>query len=71
MRSEAQKKADAKYARSGKCKYRTVAARLHIEQADAIQKAAESHGLTVSRFMALAAMYCMENDIPLNDEDDA
>ncbi|MBQ9948651.1 MAG: hypothetical protein IJO91_09715 [Oscillospiraceae bacterium] len=55
MRSEAQKKADEKYIRSGKCKYKTIAARLHINQAEEIQAYSNSQNLTVSKFMTLAA----------------
>ena len=70
MRSEAQKKADEKYIRSGKCKYKTIAARLHINQAEEIQAYSNSQNLTVSKFMTLAAEYCIKNNIQLNDVDD-
>ena len=63
MRSEAQKKADKKYKESGKSKYKTVGASLHIKQADQLQAAADALGLTLSKYLVLSALYCSENQI--------
>lgn len=62
-RSEAQKRADKKYIDSGKCKYKTIAARVHIDQAQAIDKAAEKLGISTSKFLTLAALYCVDHDV--------
>lgn len=68
MRSEAQKRADKKYNDSDKCKYTTVATRLHINQAEAIKQIANNYNITVSKYIALACKYCIDNNIQLNDD---
>lgn len=63
MRSDAQKRADKKYQDSGKNKYKTIGARLHIDQADQLQTTAENLGLTLSKYLVLSALYCSDNQI--------
>lgn len=67
MRSEAQKRADKKYKESGKSNYKTVGASLRIEQAQQLQTTAENLGLTLSKYLVLSALYCSENQIPLDN----
>lgn len=69
MRSDAQKKADKKYIKSGKCQYKTISARLHNEQAECIQKAAENIGVTQSKFILLSALHCIKNNIKFSNND--
>lgn len=66
MRSEAQKRADKKYNDSGKNQYKTIGTSLHIKQIEEVRAAADSLGLTVSKFLALSALYCAKNQIPLD-----
>ena len=66
-RSEAQKKADKKYQNSEKCKYKTVGTRLHVDHISNIEVAAEKNGITISKFLALSALYCANNNIKFED----
>lgn len=63
MRSEAQKRADKKYAQSDKCKYKTISVRLRIDQAEKIQSVAEKTNKTVSKYVLSCVLYCIENGI--------
>lgn len=69
MRSEAQKRADKKYAQSDKCKYKTISVRLHVDQATQIQDAAEQNGTTVSKYLLNCALYCVNNDVAFDTLD--
>lgn len=66
MRSEAQKRADKKYAQSDKCKYKTISVRLRIDQAEKIQSIAEQNSTTTSKYVLGCALYCIENNITLD-----
>ena len=66
-RSEAQKKDDKKYQNSEKCKYKTVGARLHVDNIANIEAAAEKNGITISKFLTLSALYCANNNIKFDD----
>lgn len=66
MRSEAQKRADKKYAQSDKCKYKTISVRLRIDQAEKIQEVAEQSKTTTSKYVLKCALYCIENNIDLD-----
>lgn len=69
MRSEAQKRADKKYAQSDKCKYKTISVRLHVDQATQIQDAAEQNDTTVSKYLLNCALYCLKNDVTFDTLD--
>lgn len=66
MRSESQKRADKNYIDSGKCKYKTASARLHIDQYQKIESAAGKVGMTVSKFLLLSALYCIKHNINID-----
>lgn len=65
MRSEAQKKADRKYAKEH---LTVVSCKLRKEEADELRVYAESHGLTLANFARLALRYCKNNNINLQQE---
>ncbi len=65
MRSDAQKRADSNYKSSDKNKYRTIAASLHIDQAQKIKAAAEKCNISTSKYIVLACKYCIDNDVDL------
>lgn len=71
MRSDAQKRADKKYAQSDKCKYKTVSVRLHIDQATKIQSAADQNNTTVSKYLLNCALYCINNNISFDTSNDS
>ncbi len=64
-RSEAQKRADEIYRKSGKYNRVTIGANVRKEEAVEIQNAANAIGLTASRFLLLSAQYCIDNNIDL------
>lgn len=70
MRTEAQKKAEKKYRDSGKAKYATLNAVLHVDNLDKVKKAALSSNLTPSKFATRAVFYCANNNIDLSQYDE-
>lgn len=65
MRSEAQKRADRKYAKEH---LTVVSCKLRKEEADDLRSYAESHGLTLANFARLALRYCKNNNVNLHQD---
>ncbi len=70
MRTEAQKKADKKYRESGKDKYKTIGAVMHIDNFNKIKKLASESGLSASKYATRAILYCANNNIDLSQYDE-
>lgn len=66
-RSEAQKRADKKYAESEKNNYTTISARITKAQAEKCRETAEKNGITVSKLAVLSILYCIENNIDFTE----
>lgn len=67
MRSEAQRKADKKYKRAGRDKYKTIGAVMHSDNIEKIKEIAIANGLSASKYTARAALYCAINNIDLSE----
>ncbi|MCM1059635.1 MAG: hypothetical protein NC452_05020 [Eubacterium sp.] len=66
-RSEAQKRADKKYQESDKYHYKTISTKLHTDKIEKISEAANKAGVSTSKFLVLAAEYCIDNNIKFED----
>ena len=64
-RSEAQKRADKKYAETHEMNYTTIGMRVEKKKAELIKAEAARLGISPSKFLLLATTYCMENNIDL------
>ena len=67
-RSEAQKRADKKYAETHEINYTTIGMRVEKKKAEIINEQAVKQGVSPSKFLLLAATYCIENNIDLKNE---
>ena len=67
-RSEAQKRADKKYAETHEINYTTIGTRVEKKKAELIKSEAAKQGVSPSKFLLLAATYCIENNIDLKKE---
>ncbi len=67
MRSEAQKRAAKKYRELGKDKYRNLSTIIHVDNIEKIKRIALNNGLTLSKDIARAVFYCVNNNIDLSE----
>ncbi|MBQ8842351.1 MAG: hypothetical protein IJZ65_06970 [Ruminiclostridium sp.] len=67
-RSEAQKRADKKYAETHEINYTTIGMRVEKKKAEIIKEQAVKQGVSPSKFLLLAATYCIENNIDFKNE---
>ncbi len=66
-RSEAQKRADKKYAETHEINYTTIGTRVEKKKAEMIKAAAADKGISPSKLLLLSAIYCIENNIDLTN----
>ena len=69
MRSEAQKKADKKYFETHTSNFTTIGMGVEKTKAEEIRAEAKKQGLTASKYLLSAVLYCMENNIIFKSED--
>ncbi len=68
-RSEAQKRADKKYAETHEINYTTIGTRVEKKKAEIIKASAVELGISPSKFLLLSALYCIENNIDLKNKE--
>lgn len=69
MRSEAQKRADKKYFETHEINHTTISAKVEKKKAEEIKTEAQKQGITASKYLLLAASYCMEHNITFEREE--
>lgn len=69
MRSEAQKRADKKYLETHEINQTTISTRVEKKKAEEIRTEAERQGMTASKYLLSAVLYCIENNIRFERED--
>lgn len=70
MRTEAQKRADKKFRELGRDKYKNLSTVIHVDNVEKIKKVALNSGLTLSKYIARAVFYCVNNNIDLSEYDE-
>ncbi len=69
MRTEAQKRADKKYFETHTSNFTTIGMGVEKNKAEEIRAEAKRQGLTASKYLLSAVIYCMENKIEFNNKE--